>query len=272
MKRIAWLTDIHLNFLTDTQANQFLASVAEVRPDAVLLGGDIAESHDVCDYLQRMHKTIAAPIYFVLGNHDFYHGSIDLVRRSVTDFCRECHGLHYLNSQDAAVELAAGVGLVGHDGWGDGRGGDYLRSTVVLNDYQLIAEFESLDKRARWEALKSRGDEAARHVRRVLPAALNRFRDVVLVTHVPPLPEACIYQGQIAGDQWLPHFTCLATGEAILEVMADHPKHRLTVLCGHTHTPAEAHPLPNVCILTGGAEYGHPAIQRIFEFDESAPG
>lgn len=112
MKRIAWLSDIHLNFLSDERVTQFLASVVEARFDSLLISGDIAESHDVCDNLQRMDDVLARPIYFVLGNHDFYYGSIEQVRQSVADLCRRRPGLHYLSIEDAAFELAADVGVV----------------------------------------------------------------------------------------------------------------------------------------------------------------
>ena len=131
----------------------------------------------------------------------------------------------------------------------------------------MIAELASLDKQTRWDVLRSLGDEAAAHVRQVLPEALARFRDVVLLTHVPPLREACWHAGRISDDQWAPHFTCAAMGEVILEVMAAHPEHRLIVLCGHTHGEGETQPLPNVQVLTGGAVYGHPVVQRMLEFD-----
>jgi hypothetical protein len=39
----------------------------------------------------------------------------------------------------------------------------------------------------------------------------------------------------------------------------------LTVLCGHTHSAGESQPLDNVLILTGGADYGRPAITRTFD-------
>ena len=55
MKRIVWLTDVHLNFLPAAQVDAFLVRVVAERPDAVLIGGDIAESDNVCEYLARMH-------------------------------------------------------------------------------------------------------------------------------------------------------------------------------------------------------------------------
>jgi 3',5'-cyclic-AMP phosphodiesterase len=266
MKRFAWLTDIHLNFLLAQQVNDFLRSVAESRSDAVLIGGDIGEAQNVCNYLQWIDDWVAAPVYFVLGNHDYYYGSIAEVRRRVVEFCAERPRLHYLTCEEV-VPLASGVCLVGHDGWADGRLGNYPRSMVLMNDFKLIAELAGRTKKDRWEVLKRLGDEAASHFRRVLPLAFESCQAVVLLTHVPPFREACWHQGQISDDQWLPHFTCHAVGEAILEIMSARPQNRLTVLCGHTHGQGETRPLPNVQVITGGADYGHPTIARVLEFD-----
>ena len=87
---------------------------------------------------------------------------------------------------------------------------------------------------------------------------------------MPPLREACWHEGAISDDQWSPHFTCQAVGTALVEIMRDHPDHRLTVLCGHTHGSGECAPLPNVHVLTGGAEYGRPAVNRLFELPDSS--
>ena len=137
----------------------------------------------------------------------------------------------------------------------------------MLSDYALIRELTLFDKFDRRLVLQSLGDEAAAHIRQVLPAALERWQSILLLTHVPPLREACWHDGHISDDDWAPHFTCQAVGDAILEIMRDHPQHELTVLCGHTHSPGEAQPLPNVAILTGGAMYGRPTVNRIFEWE-----
>jgi hypothetical protein len=56
-------------------------------------------------------------------------------------------------------------------------------------------------------------------------------------------------------------------GQALLEIMGEHPDRQLTVFCGHTHSPGECRPLSNLRILTGAAEYGHPRIQQVFELE-----
>jgi predicted phosphohydrolase len=265
MKRVAWLTDIHLNFLPDAHVDALFAEVAAARPDSVLISGDIAEAHNVCDYLGRIHEAIAAPIYFVLGNHDFYYGSIRETRERAVRFCQEHPRLHYLTVEDFDA-LSEHVGVVGHDGWADGRLGNYPRSLVKMLDWKLIAELEPHDRLTRWDAIKGLADEAAAHLRRVLPSALAHYEHVVLVTHVPPFLAACWHEGKISDDQWSPHFTCHAVGAAIVEIMDDHPERKLTVLCGHTHGQGETSPRPNIEVLTGGAEYGAPRIARVFEF------
>jgi Icc protein len=268
--RLAWLTDIHLNFLPPPRIETFLATVREGAdggpPDAVVITGDIAEARDLLPQLRGIEDGLPCPIYFVLGNHDFYFGSIAQVRDDARRLCQSSARLVYLTQADV-VELTPGWGLVGHDGWADARLGDYERSLVMMNDYRLIGELAGVDKRERLPLLHALGDEAAAHIRRVLPAALARFPQVLLATHVPPFREACWHQGQWSNDEWLPHFSCLAMGRALMEIMSRHPDRKLTVLCGHTHGEGEWQMLDNLRVLTGGAEYGHPAVQRIFELE-----
>ena len=262
MKRLVWLTDVHLDFVDGPSRQAFYEAVRAQQPAAVLLGGDIAEAPTVADLLRELDDALQTPIHFVLGNHDFYHGSIAGVRQQMQALCRERPRLNYLTQGD--VTPLGDWGLVGHDGWADARVGDYEKSYVMMHDYRLIEELRGVDKEHRWPLLRALGDEAAEHVQRVLPPALERFRQVVLLTHVPPLREACWHNGQISDDEWAPHFVCLAVGRVIHRVMRQHPDRRLTVLCGHTHGEGQSHPLPNVQILTGGAVYGRPAVTQVF--------
>ena len=57
---------------------------------------------------------------------------------------------------------------------------------------------------------------------------------------------------------------CGAVGEALTDIMAEHSDRSLTVLCGHTHGAGETQVLPNLLAMTGGTEYGRPAVQRVF--------
>jgi hypothetical protein len=264
MKRLAWATDPHLNFVDRHSREAFYASAAEAQASAVLLGGDIGEAPDFALFLNELDNRLDLPIYFVLGNHDFYRGSIAGVRAKAHALCQAVPDLHWLNAA-GIVPLTESTCLLGHDGWGDARLGDPWGSRVFLNDWNFIGEFIGLDLDERIARLRALGDEAAAHFRAVLPEALSRFRELLVLTHVPPFREACWHEGRISNDEWLPHFTCKAVGEVLADAMDSHPECRMTVLCGHTHSPGEAHILPNLWVLTGGARYGEPRVQRVIQ-------
>jgi 3',5'-cyclic-AMP phosphodiesterase len=264
MKRLAWLTDIHLNFLHQAGLKAFFTSLPEV--DAFVITGDIGEAHDVAAHLRSFADR--GPVYFVLGNHDFYRGSIAGVREEVRGLCRDVPGLRWMPDA-GVVPLTESTCVVGHDGWGDGRLGDYHGSDVMLNDFGLIEEFGGFgeDPAERLTKLHALGDEAAEHLRTTLPDALERFRHVVVLTHVPPFRESCWHEGAVSNDNWLPFFTCKAAGDALRDAMASAPHRRMTVLCGHAHGAGEVQILPNLRVLTGGAVYGEPRVQRVLEVE-----
>lgn len=266
MKRLIWITDIHLNFLDQAGVEDFFIDLATVEADGLLLSGDIGEAPNIGLYLNALGNQFGKSVYFVLGNHDFYRGSLAGVREKASAICSACPNLCWL-TQAGVVALSETTGLVGHDGWGDGRLGDYWGSSVSLNDWWLIAEFAGLDKGRRLEKLHALGDEAGAHFRAILPDALKQFRHLIVVTHVPPFRQACWHEGRLSDDEWLPHFTCKAVGDALVEAFAVHPERQMTVLCGHTHGAGEAQILPNLRVLTGGAVYGAPVIQRVLEIE-----
>ncbi len=267
--RVAWLTDIHLNFLRPGALRIFFDRLAKQTFDAVLVGGDIGEAQSVAGYLAAMADALRVPIYFVLGNHDFYRSSIGETRSSVAKLvasqAADSRYLQYL-SESGVVSLTATTALVGHDSWADGRLGDFFGSRVMLNDYILIADLEHLDQRTRFAKLNALGDEATAFLEARTVEALASHQNVVVLTHVPPFRDACWHEGGISDDDWIPHFACRAVGERLAAVARAHPEQSMTVLCGHTHSPGVAQILPNLVVYTGAAEYGNPIVQRVFEF------
>ena len=262
MKKIAWITDVHFDFLKPYRVKDFIKSIAEYKPDVVLVGGDIGEAHDIDIYLGNLEEILPCPIYFVLGNHDFYGGSIYGVRAKIEKLTRHSHRLHWLPST-GIVELSKETCLIGHGSWADGRLGNYEQSQVMLNDYYLIEELAGLDRNTRLLMLNKLGDETAAYFKDILKSALEKFHHVLVLAHVPPFKDACWHEGHISDDNYLPHFSCKAVGEVLIESMRLFPNKEMTVLCGHTHGAAKAQILSNLYVKTGGAAYGIPKIQEI---------
>lgn len=264
--RIGWLTDLHLNFVSLRNRAAFYAQVRERNLDAILLGGDIGEADSVTGFLAEIERELQMPVYFVLGNHDFYRGSIAGVRDAVARYAAASRWLRWLPAS-GVVPLTAATALIGHDSWADGRLGDFFRSEVLLNDYVLISELRDQGKKARYAQLNALGDEAAEFLEGRACQALAGWRDVIVLTHVPPFRESCWHEGRVSDDEYLPHFACRAVGERLAAVMRGQPDKTMTVLCGHTHSAGTARILDNLTVYTGQAEYGEPKVQRVLKLE-----
>jgi predicted phosphohydrolase len=264
---LAWLTDIHLNFVGRGEVNLLCDDIRTSGAGAVLITGDIATALNLTRYLDHFAMTLQLPVYFVLGNHDYYGSSIREVIDVVGNLVSETPLLTWL-SASACVPLTDTTCLVGHEGLADGRMGDPEGSEVMINDYYQIRELVQPSKRARLEVQHQLGDDAAAHLRSQLTRAIEAsYRKIIVALHVPPFHEACWHLGENSTDEYLPHFGCRATGEVLREFSLIYSLVEFMVYCGHTHSSGYAEILPNLRVFTAGAEYGKPRIERLLTVD-----
>ncbi len=254
-KRVAWFTDIHLDFLSSANLERFYLNLRSLEVDLILLGGDIGEAHNVTDFLLQISHYVQQPIYFVLGNHDFYGSSIQAVRDDIQTLVNESPNLHYLSISETPIELTPSLALIGHDGWADLQYGDFKNSSVWMRDYDEIDDFKGLKKAGLLPVMQRLGQEAGRHIQNQLTQAIDYYEKVLILTHLPPYEEACWHEGKISDNEWLPHFTCKAIGDAIRDTLVKYPAKSARVLCGHTHGSGQGRILPNLVVLTKDAEY-----------------
>lgn len=257
--RLAWLTDIHLDFLEPPELTRLGEEIAASKADAALVTGDIAIARETVPRLGVVAAAAGMPVWFVLGNHDFYGGSVDGVRSDM-EACEE--PLRYI-PQQAPVELAPGAWMVGCDGWGDARLGAPETSRVVLNDFIHIADLcEAPDLTAKLRRLGAAEANILRAQLKRVPAGVKL---ILIATHIPPFEGACWHEGKISNADWLPFFTCDAVGKVIEQAATSRPDSRFLVLCGHTHSAGTVKVLPNLEVWTGAADYGAPRVDRVLE-------
>jgi predicted phosphohydrolase len=266
--KIAWLTDIHLNFLKNDKRRQFYQSIVDTDANAILITGDIAEANDICEILSELSVHTNMPIYFVLGNHDYYSGSVASVREKILTLCTQNTNLTWLG-KPGSITLNTHTVLVGHDGWADARYGDFDHSPVNLNDSRLIAElFQAflLSKSALKNQMQKLADADAETLKQTLTKVTNsNYKKVIIATHVPPFPECSWHKDMPNDNNWLPYFASKAIGDIITDAAQKHPEIEFQVLCGHTHTRSIARIVSNLEVRAGAAEYYHPIIQEIIE-------
>ncbi|BBM81823.1 metallophosphoesterase family protein [Candidatus Uabimicrobium amorphum] len=262
MIQALWLTDIHLEFLEDDAFHNFLEILQQCEYDMLWITGDIAHGANVSQYLIKLAMTLQKPIYFVLGNHDFYGRKTNDVYEEMYIVSQNPY-LTYL-SASPVIEINANHALIGHDSWGDGRWGNYYASNITLNDFLVIRDFAGLDQEKILSRMQYLAHRSVVHIKKALKKALKKYHHIWMLSHVTPFKETCLYGNEIADDNWLPFFCCKEMGDMLIEVMSQHPQQYLTVLSGHTHNEAHVQISSNIHSIVGGAEYCEPCVQHIF--------
>jgi UDP-2,3-diacylglucosamine pyrophosphatase LpxH len=273
MGNLVFATDIHLNFCDEAKIRRFAKSVLSKEPTALALGGDLSEAPQLEMHLRYLEMCLEGlPMYFVCGNHDYYHGSVKNVREGLRS--RFKTGKSIWLPTAGVVTLSPGAALVGHDGWYDGgypEHGDWFQSRLGMSDYQIIQELSSPqcpNKHMRYAAMQKLARQGAKHIRKFLPRAFETYDKVFYVTHVSPFAETSLGLNKRMSDRdWMPSFCTRLSGEALMEVMKKMPaEKKLIVLCGHSHTEAWHRPLPNLYCYCGKARYGQPAVTNQFKY------
>lgn len=269
LKSLLWVSDPHLNFLRYRQTghdnDNLLNKTFPPRVKegvGVLLTGDISESNHLVHDLLRVvkHVPTETPIFYVLGNHDFYRGSFEGTRKMLVEdpTLKGVKNLHYLTVEEP-MDLGNGVVLTGHDGLYDCRAGFAENSNLLMSDFQLIGELRRyyMGPQHMIGFVRQKSKEFALEAKEsLLKAVAMNPQKVLFATHYPPFTGACWHRGAISDGNWLPWFTSLSMGEVLAEVAFENPSIQFEVFCGHTHSQGVYKHLSNLVVHTAEAEYG----------------
>ena len=267
--KLTWITDVHLNFLEKDERIDFYHTLIATDSNGVVISGDIAEATSIESILKEMASTIQKPIYFVLGNHDYYRGSINDLRSTMISIIKDEPFLFWL-PESGPQKLNDEVVLVGQDCFADGRYGDYTNSRVVLNDSRMIVDLfqcSALGKYQLLEKMQQLADQDAKELEKNIEQAVRSYnpQKIIILIHVPPFREVCMHDGKISSDDYLPFFSSKITGEILMHAAESYPEIEFLALCGHTHSKGFFNPCPNLIVKAGASEYGKPSIQEVIE-------
>lgn len=246
-----WLTDCHTKIV---DRFRLLNAVLQSRPYGVFLTGDMSEGFAFLSDLEFLGKKIGRPLYFVLGNHEFWGSSFEKTYNGVRALCQQYKNLIWLD-EAGIVPLNEQTACIGIGGWYDARTGnpDYLKYTF---DWWAIKDFRQLpNMKARIEKFRAIADESAKIITARLEEAIETYKVVYLLTHYPPYVEADRANNWISEKFYEPYNTNVVLGQAIDKVMEKHKKRYLHILCGHTHSPVQIVRSRNVECRVGRGSY-----------------
>ncbi len=132
--RVAQMSDLHINsYTTAADLERAVALVNSLRPDVVLLTGDFVDwDAKYADDATRPFRDLVASegVFSVLGNHDYYSGNIEQIKRSIRQ-----HDLGLLVNQHTTIRRGADtLTIVGLDDPRHNRSGNGPRMSVESID------------------------------------------------------------------------------------------------------------------------------------------
>src|SRR5688572_3922745 len=232
--RIGFATDIHLDNprLQKPVNYQGIGRFIAEGMDILLVGGDISNGRDFADHFRPFCEGARIPVYFVLGNHDFWMAPEAKVRETAASFSG------YLD-EAGVVELAPKLGLVGRTGWYDTLSGNPFESRIVMNDWDLVERLKGFwaEKHLLSSACRAWAEEETRKAREALTAAAKRYPTVLFVTHFPCFAATCwdeFGRPDTGESGWHPWSINTTMGHAILDVAEAFPETHITEI-GRAH-------------------------------------
>jgi predicted phosphohydrolase len=262
---LLWTTDIHLDFLPVPEgAKMFAQYLAEENPnaEALLITGDISIGSSVVRHLKDIAEVFVKPVYFVLGNHDYYYSSFKEVDQKVRELVAETPNLHLLN--DGWHEYH-GIPIVGVGGWYDAYYGNTYTKAHLTDFYEIRELIPGLRYHdLLLQLVRDRAGKETDQLAKLMKEACETDSDTVIVaTHVAPYGDAAWYCGKPSERDMMPWFSSASTG-AVLDTYADkYPEKTFVVLCGHCHSSGIYQRRDNMIVYTGRARYRYPDLAGV---------
>lgn len=260
-----WLSDLHLDKTDGSKIRRLQDQIEKTSADCLVITGDISIASSLPHHLRAIAAVCRSrPVYFVTGNHDYFGSSFAAVDRTIASLCEEMSNLHFMNGKQI-IPLNRDTCLIGLSGWPDARAGYGSHSFLRSPDHWAISDFSGLTRIQCMMRMQELGKDSAGKIRRILPLALTRFRHVILLTHVPPFPEAVRFNDAPCGPLHLPHYANLSAGLAIRGIANAFPRRRITILAGHAHSSTTTHISSNICVRVAHARTGRIGPQEIID-------
>lgn len=254
MNKIAhWTTDTHLNFkINPGVLRKFFQSVNRCQTP-VFITGDIGDGLSLERNLCTLATSSDQTIYFITGNHDYYHSSFKRTQE-IIDYCvSENPNLVYLPKY-GAVKLSEDTCVIGTEGWCDGRTvADLTFTPFGLNDFSYIKDFSFGNKKDVISIFQKRADDGLSQLKQRMNQAVKKYKKIIILSHHAPFGRMTIF------NDLQPFYVWYDAGVYISEFVLDYPDINFLWLSGHTHSFSEFK-IDNLSCYSQRAEYYYPRL------------
>lgn len=268
MAQYAWATDVHLDFLGADQNRliKFAESLVSAGPTGLFLTGDLSTAKQLIYHLSAIERVAQRPIYFVLGNHDYYGADVEQVRKAMRELTNVSPFLRYMPTMPYYA-LSPATAVIGHDCWYDAQLGDPQGSRFEMTDWDAIGDFRPIrgNRASIITQARKLAHEGVTHIHNGIKAAVRYHKNIIILTHFPPYAQTHVHEGKIGDADAMPWFTNKFLGDMLLDAAKTFPSHSFTVLCGHTHGKYSGKITENLSVHVGGAEYNKPVLQGLID-------
>jgi predicted phosphodiesterase len=273
--KLDWITDPHVNHLKGApELIKFADRLHARKSDGLLITGDIGESHNICDLLTILSGAYQRPIYFVLGNHDYYGDWMAATHEKVQAVCG-CVPEGILNwlPMSGPIQLTEDTTIIGHGGFYDGQCGEGAGTEMGMYDFKLkggipdLAEALMYGTHQLFDKLLQLGTTCANFLEHQIHEAVqDKTRRVLILTHVPPFHEASHFRGRPSDKRSAPFYVNKSMGDMLRRVTAEYPHVTFDVYAGHTHGKRHYQAEENLNVFVGSARYARqPTFQKTIE-------
>jgi predicted phosphohydrolase len=246
-----WITDTHTKIF---DRYKLLNTILDANPVAVMMTGDISEGFAFLSDLDFLGRKIGRPLYLICGNHELWGSSFAKTHQGIRNLTDKHKNLIWMD-QAGIVPINEETCLIGRGNWYDARSGNpnYIKYTF---DWWMIEDFRKLSNmKDRIDLMRSIADESTRILSLQLEEAIEKYKMVYMLVHVPPFREAHRAHGWISDNFWEPYNTNIFLGQELEKVMQKHKKRKLVILSGHCHVSMTAHIAPNIECRVGKGSY-----------------
>ena len=258
MKKMVWLTDLHLTVCENPQEK--ISKIAEVvhnnRASGCFMTGDTSQANSLIVSLAGIESVLKMPIYFVLGNHDYWGSTVENIRTEMKNLGSFSTFLKYLGNS-SYLPLTDSTCVLGHDGWYDFVLGG---PNIAMNDWKNIGDFNGLSNQGIVAKAQELSRMSALSVMNSIKAATRYYKNIIILTHVPPWKEISLDDDKFLQNEKIGSYTSKFMGDVISQAAKAFPNVTFTVLCGHSHFEATHQVSSNIIARCGKAKYGSPDV------------